>query len=317
MSVSEQDRMKQAIKSIKDNYIQVEKSIVEQLYMKHDLHGPTIGTMRENIWEELFEMVLPKKFVIEHSVFIIDSHGSVSKEVDLAIMDKMYTPYIFQFGKIKFIPIEAVAAVVECKSKAITKLKQKETIIEWSKHIKALRTAEGSVTRLAGGISDKAVLTQKSTRPIRILCTLDKPPKKKGDVDKNCEFDKLSKEFDFVICAVQEEKQEQKKSSYLDIQMNSSFENLWICFKELNFYTMEDKIEEKKDEQKNPYKDCEASLKKIKLKEYEVKDENGNVNSLLTFNFQINQLLMLINNPMLFPHRKYIDMFNEKEKDDE
>ena len=60
--------------------------------------------------------IVPKKFVIEQSVFIIDSKGNVSNEVDLAIFDEMYTPYVFRYGEIKFIPIEAVVAVVECKS---------------------------------------------------------------------------------------------------------------------------------------------------------------------------------------------------------
>jgi hypothetical protein len=34
-------------------------------------------------------------------------------------------------------------------------------------------------------------------------------------------------------------------------------------------------------------------------------------NALLTLNFQLNQLLMLINNPMLFPHLAYAKAFRE------
>ncbi len=90
--------------------------------MKHDLHGSSIGSAREDIWGQLFDMIIPKKFVIEHSVFlIIDSEGNVSHEVDLAILDETYTPYIFRYGRLKFIPIEAVAVVVECKSKSMRK----------------------------------------------------------------------------------------------------------------------------------------------------------------------------------------------------
>lgn len=33
-------------------------------------------------------------------------------------------------------------------------------------------------------------------------------------------------------------------------------------------------------------------------------------NVLLSLIFQLNQLLMVLNNPMLFPHRAYADMFN-------
>lgn len=61
-------------------------------------------------------MVIPKKYCIEQGVFIIDSYGKISNEVDLAVFDEMYTPYIFNYEEIKFIPIEAVAAVIQCKS---------------------------------------------------------------------------------------------------------------------------------------------------------------------------------------------------------
>ena len=37
------------------------------------------------------------------------------------------------------------------------------------------------------------------------------------------------------------------------------------------------------------------------MKQYEV-SQGGKKISMLTFNFQLNQLLMLINNPILFPH---------------
>uniref|UniRef100_UPI003FA486C2 hypothetical protein n=1 Tax=Enterocloster clostridioformis TaxID=1531 RepID=UPI003FA486C2 len=50
-------------------------------------------------------MIVPKKFVIEHSVFIIDSAGNVSKEVDLAIINT-YTPLWmsirWQIGSVRF-----------------------------------------------------------------------------------------------------------------------------------------------------------------------------------------------------------------------
>ena len=102
------ERKEKIIPDIITNYQQLESSIVEQLYMKHALHGTTIGTEREEVWSQVFEAILPKKFVIERSVFIIDSQENVSHEVDLAIFDETYTPYIFRYGRIKFIPIEAL-----------------------------------------------------------------------------------------------------------------------------------------------------------------------------------------------------------------
>ena len=132
------NRKTRALKSILKNYQQAEESIVKQLYMEHTLHGGTAGSMREDVWKGLFEMILPKKFVIEQSVFIIDSKEGISHEVDLAIVDETYTPYIFHYGRLKFIPIEAVAAVVECKSQSVPIA----ALEAWCKSIAALKTAD-------------------------------------------------------------------------------------------------------------------------------------------------------------------------------
>lgn len=71
------------------------------------------------------------------------------------------------------------------------------------------------------------------------------------------------------------------------------------------------------DWQKEQIKDKEggnindgSKLEKIELKEYQVKGKDGDI-SLLSFNLQLNQLLMLFNNPMPFPHRAYSEMFNK------
>lgn len=61
----------------------------------------------------MFKRTISQKFVIEQSVFLIDSKGNVSNGVDLAIFDEMYTPYIFRYYDLKFIPLEAMAVVVE------------------------------------------------------------------------------------------------------------------------------------------------------------------------------------------------------------
>ena len=132
------------------------------------LHPTTIGTAREEIWGEIFEGLIPKKFVVERSVFLIDAKDNVSLEADLVIMDEMYTPYIFRYGSIKFIPIEAVAAVIQCKSTSV----DKKSLGEWAESIKILRTSERAVARLATMFSTGPVLTQPSTRPILILCAL-------------------------------------------------------------------------------------------------------------------------------------------------
>lgn len=162
------------IKHIKKNYKRLEEGIVNQLYFGVE-HGGTIGSYREKIWKEMFKSIIPKKFVIEQSVFLIDSQGNVSNEVDLAIFDEMYTPYIFRYYNLKFIPVEAVAVVVECKSTS------NKGLPEWAESIKALKTSSSqrAFVRTINNISCGTVPTQTATRPLRILCCLNnKKPKK-------------------------------------------------------------------------------------------------------------------------------------------
>ncbi len=286
-----EEREQKLIANIFKNYRQIEQSIVNQLYMRNDFHGSNSGTAREDIWAQLFEMIIPKKFVIEQSVFIIDSEGNVSNEVDLAIIDELYTPYIFRYGRLKFIPIEAVLVVVECKSKRISNIKK------WSENISKLKTGNESIARMAMNISISAPSTQQSTRPIRILCRV-------GSEVRN----EVAEHFDFVLSAVKKSVKK-KKVERIIVKVNKDI-TLYDWFGKLNFHNVGLPNNLIKGEDKEKILD---TLQGTTLSDYEVRDEHDQEVSLLTFNFQLNQLLMLINNPIPFPHRKYVKFFNRKE----
>ncbi|MCB7540788.1 hypothetical protein LIZ09_03670 [Tyzzerella nexilis] len=266
----------EAMEKIKENYKRMETDYVNQLFFETS-HGSTTGRYREQIWGKMFESIVPKKFVIEQSVFIIDSEGSISNEVDLAIFDEMYTPYVFRYEEIKFIPIEAVAAVVECKSTSM----DKEALKNWTDSIEKLKTSEKSFVRINNGIVCGTVKSQTATRPLRILCCLNQKHK---DLLGDC--------FDVTIRAGGEK---------LEIEWSSKRESLYDWYTELNHA----QGGEEQDSKPLP------QVKNQKLDSYEVK-LRGEKLSLMTFNFQFNQVLMLINNPMLFPHIAYAEMFNGK-----
>lgn len=257
------------------NYQSEEKSIVSQLYFKatHDL---TIGTYREQIWQSLFESIVPKKFVVEQSVFIIDSSGEISSEVDLVILDEMYTPYIFKKGQLKFIPIEAVAVVIQCKSVSKPSCK---SLKSWVDSIKKLKTVNSGIARMANGIPQGGIPGQKATRPILIYCHLG------NNQDKNESF------FDITLQA----NEEQEK---FNVKVNEKFKTLNQIYEALNFHECVEEVSGKLN-------------KDIELEGYRVKQPKGEV-SLLSLNFILNQALMLLNNPMLFPHQAYVEMFNTK-----
>ena len=272
------------IKSIKENYASLEEGIVNQLYFAGH-HGSTIGHYREKIWSEMFKNIVPKKFVIEQSVFLIDSQGNVSNEVDLAIFDDMYTPYIFRYYDLKFIPIEAVAVVVECKSKSM----KEEELRRWTESISELKTSpsQRSFTRIVSRISFGPAETQKATRPLRILSCLNEEYK--------AEMDKI---FDVVIRA-------QKDTKRLDIKWNEEQKNLFDWYWCLNQNHVEKP--EKPDKITGGDEAAEHTLDEYKV-------FSGKLElSLMSFNFQLNQIIMLINNPMMFPHLEYVEMFNRFE----
>lgn len=300
--MSNQTQEKSALEAIIYNYLETEKSLVAQLNFQVPDHPPTIGGFREEIWKQLFEQIVPKKYVIEQSVFLMDSNGEVSDEVDLAIFDEMYTPYIFRNGRIKFIPIEAVAAVVQCKSNIHQSKKTIDNLRDWCASISKLQTASNSIARFATSIitPDEPNPTQQSTRPIKILCYLSTTSRKNkahyihGDL------------FDFEIIA----NNKQQKITVLYPEDKTLLE--W--FNELNNRRNKINYQEPESSERDPIiKFSKSMVAANDLKKYSVGNTDfpkGNV-SLLSFNFQFNQLLMLINNPMLFPHAAYAEMFRK------
>lgn len=284
------------IQDIVDNYKGNEKALVQQLHFE-TTHGPVMGGFREDIWRGMFEQIVPKKFVIEQSVFILDSEGHVSNEIDLAIFDETYTPYIFRYGRLKFLPIEAVAVAVECKSNSMNQKK----LNAWAKNVANLKTSTHSYTRTIGFIADgrnKPVVTQSATRPIRILCCLNE-----NIVNRTLASGEAL--FDMVI-------RSPSKDELLKIEIDKKRETLQDWYIALNHADTEPEKFKAKTGNGDFTGKC---IENIKLADYEVTSLGEKVN-LLTLNLQLNQLLMLINNPMLFPHIAYAEMFNALGKGD-
>ncbi|URZ15118.1 DUF6602 domain-containing protein [Clostridium felsineum] len=284
----------ETLKKLYENYKNIEKCVVDQLFLDTPNHQLTAGTYREEVWKDLFEKIIPKKFCIDQGVFIIDSNGNISDEVDLAIFDEQYTPYIFNYGKIKFIPIEAVAVVIQCKS---VELKTKD-LGEWIKSIDKLTTSLNSIVRVMPGLVDnnieneKNTKSQTSTRPIRILCC----------IGRNGEIKEAAiNMFDICLCVNKD------KNSLKKVIKNES-DTYYQWYESLNHYKVErfgNNMQLYQDKKNTKGKDIKTSLLSIKIV-----DNNENENVILSLIFQLNQLLMLINNPMLFPHESYATLFN-------
>lgn len=291
------------INVLKENYKNLEQSILKQLLLETPNHHSTSGTHREKVWESLFRQIIPKKFSIAQGVFIIDSaqDTQVSPEVDLVIYDEQYTPYIFNYGNIKFIPIEAVSVVIQCKSKNVKSNANTQILEDWVTRLEELNTNAESIARIATGIATKSVPTQEGTRPIKILCALDK-----------CSDKDNKPKFGFDISIYPKESKKGSKDYQLCIDYSDEVKNLYSAYNRFNNKGKELLSREELLSKDNTLSDSE--LKKREefntLNNKSIDDLEVTDNAILSLIFQLNQLLMLINNPMLFPHQAYVNMFN-------
>ncbi len=77
-------------------------------------HPGTKGDASENIWLELFQTYLPKRYQVAKA-HVVDSKGNFSEQIDVVVFDRQYSPFIFFYEGQKIIPAESVYAVFEVK----------------------------------------------------------------------------------------------------------------------------------------------------------------------------------------------------------
>ncbi|GIP64006.1 hypothetical protein J32TS6_25610 [Virgibacillus pantothenticus] len=287
--------------NLNEYYQRLSKTISSQLQLETPNHHVTSGTSRELIWLELFERLVPKKFKLARSVFIIDSDGHISAEVDIAIYDEQYTPYVFNYGEMQFIPIEAVAAAVQSKSRSMDQ-SILDNVTAWVETLRCLKPRTNSHIRTLKTQNDDS-LSQTATRPIFILCTMHSL--------KNTKFlPDIKRTFDFILHL-----NEKDELNLITINEEKTLDD-W--YEELNHYDLKRYDAKYKELRELSKKSTEEAKTTRNLKDLQVElprnlsnSEPVKQNPLLTFMFQLNQLLMIINNPMFFPHQAYVDMFND------
>jgi hypothetical protein len=77
-------------------------------------HPVACGTATERCWIELFNRYLPQRYCAS-SAFVIDADGRRSRQIDIAIYDRFYSPRLFHDDVQPYIPAESVYAVFEVK----------------------------------------------------------------------------------------------------------------------------------------------------------------------------------------------------------
>jgi hypothetical protein len=77
-------------------------------------HPGDKGAASESDWISLFDDYLPQRYQAI-SCHIIDSQNGISEQIDVAIVDRQFTPLMWKHNDIRVVPVESVYAVFEVK----------------------------------------------------------------------------------------------------------------------------------------------------------------------------------------------------------
>ncbi|SDE03620.1 hypothetical protein SAMN05428987_0269 [Paenibacillus sp. CF095] len=306
------------LKLIFDNYNELNNLMVKEIELA-TAHPGLTGSYREEMWVKFFRSIIPQKFSFVHGAMIIDSEGGISNEVDIAVIDEQYTPYIFQYHTLKLIPIEAVSMVIECKSTDLP-TEQLET---WAKKIDSLHAKNTGIARMATGYATGVTnATQSRSQPIKVLVSIKKSVKDRTLMTTR---EELGEYFDFII---QEQIDKTSDNTKFEVLVKNEKKTLGWWGRRLNQHISDEAdhsglalLTSPDQHQAKNFKECKIHLetkaeqspdgKDISISYISNKLEDLRIpnNPLLTLNLQLNQLLMLVNNPMLFPHFAYANAF--------
>ncbi len=96
-------------------FLHIQRRMLAHLEVGGSLEHPgTCGAAGELRWLRLLNSHLPERYRAS-SAFIVDAAGHRSRQIDIAIYDRFYSPLIFPFDSGLLVPAESVYAVVEVK----------------------------------------------------------------------------------------------------------------------------------------------------------------------------------------------------------
>jgi hypothetical protein len=96
-------------------FLHIQEEMLTSLSVRKLLEHPTVcGAATEHHWIDLFNRYLPARYSAS-SAFIVDADGNRSRQIDIAIYDRTYSPMLFSHPTGLHIPAESVYAVFEVK----------------------------------------------------------------------------------------------------------------------------------------------------------------------------------------------------------
>lgn len=284
------------VEMLRENFEEVERHTRHLLNMKVRHHA-TDGSNREDIYADVLREFISDKYEIAQNVFIIDSDGKISKEVDIAIYEKTYIPHIFKKRSLKVLPIEGVFAVVQAKSNI--KNAKIPDLKEWTNSIIKLTNTCGAYSGSIFNRISKKLTVDREYKPLTILMGFDDRKNKEKSSDKN-----LQDIFDYTLLFTRENDIKNKKQPSNEKSQDTPGNALLFTREKVrvieNRKSVNEKLngvwDEENEEERNAW-----------FYTPEVKQQD-----LLYFYFQLNKYLLTINNPHPFPLAEYSNLLYGK-----
>lgn len=115
--MEKKENQKLGVKEYLKNSLSIEQKLLQiklELSSKSITHAGTMGAVNEEHFLSILRKYLPKRYAVETGI-IIDSEGSTSDQIDVVIFDKQYSPTLLDQENHRYIPVEAIYAVIEVK----------------------------------------------------------------------------------------------------------------------------------------------------------------------------------------------------------
>lgn len=101
---------------LREAFVKVQANLRGQMELASQSisHASTMGSVNEEHWLGIFRSYLPNRYDVATGI-VIDSRGNRSDQIDVVVFDRHFTPTLLDQKNHRYIPVEAVYAMFECK----------------------------------------------------------------------------------------------------------------------------------------------------------------------------------------------------------
>lgn len=132
--------------SLRDLFLHMQTEMLAHLSAGQLFEQPTAcGAVTEQHWLDFFARYLPERYRAS-SAFVVDSRGRRSRQIDIAIYDRFYSPLLLPHPSGLHIPAESVYAVFEVKQDLNSRL-----IHDAARKAASVRALRRTSVRVPGG----------------------------------------------------------------------------------------------------------------------------------------------------------------------